>query len=79
MFVHFRADEWNINKWDWEGVLRVVSKGEECSIRLEDKTTGTHRSDIAVILGALFRYARCYTKEMGREFCHTSILEKYLR
>ncbi|CAM6087295.1 unnamed protein product [Calypogeia fissa] len=36
----YRADEWNINKWDWEGVLRVVSKGEECSIRLEDKTTG---------------------------------------
>ncbi|ONK70023.1 uncharacterized protein A4U43_C05F29440 [Asparagus officinalis] len=36
----YRADEWNVNKWDWEGSLKVVSKGEECIIRLEDKTTG---------------------------------------
>lgn len=36
----YRADEWNINKWDWEGALKVVTKGEECTIRLEDKTTG---------------------------------------
>nr|GEX11952.1 retrovirus-related Pol polyprotein LINE-1 [Tanacetum cinerariifolium] len=35
-----RADEWDINKWAWEGTLKVVSKGEECIIRLEDKTTG---------------------------------------
>lgn len=36
----YRADEWDINKWAWEGTLKVVSKGEECIIRLEDKTTG---------------------------------------
>ncbi|KAK4743643.1 hypothetical protein SAY87_009955 [Trapa incisa] len=36
----YRADEWNVNKWAWEGILKVVSKGEECIIRLEDKTTG---------------------------------------
>ncbi|KAL1824125.1 hypothetical protein ACET3Z_010903 [Daucus carota] len=36
----YRADEWDINKWAWEGVLKVVSKGEECIIKLEDKTTG---------------------------------------
>lgn len=36
----YRADEWDINKWAWEGVLKVVSKGENCSIRLEDKETG---------------------------------------
>ncbi|KAL8147848.1 hypothetical protein AgCh_005245 [Apium graveolens] len=36
----YRADEWDINKWAWDGVLKVVSKGEECIIRLEDKTTG---------------------------------------
>lgn len=36
----YRADEWNVNKWAWEGVLKVISKGEECIIRLEDKTTG---------------------------------------
>ncbi|GAA0165797.1 ATP-binding cassette [Lithospermum erythrorhizon] len=35
-----RADEWNVNKWAWEGALKVISKGEECIIRLEDKTTG---------------------------------------
>ncbi|KAL2938005.1 hypothetical protein RDABS01_021454 [Bienertia sinuspersici] len=34
------ADEWDVNKWAWEGVLKVVSKGEECIIRLEDKSTG---------------------------------------
>ncbi|KAM7495050.1 hypothetical protein LguiB_029659 [Lonicera macranthoides] len=36
----YRADEWNINKWAWEGILKVISKGEECIIRLEDKKTG---------------------------------------
>ncbi|KAK9286032.1 hypothetical protein L1049_025235 [Liquidambar formosana] len=36
----YRADEWNVNKWAWEGMLKVISKGEECIIRLEDKSTG---------------------------------------
>nr|XP_043613648.1 uncharacterized protein At1g03900 [Erigeron canadensis] len=36
----YRADEWDINKWNWEGTMKVVSKGEECIIRLLDKTTG---------------------------------------
>ncbi|XP_042011230.1 NECAP-like protein CG9132 [Salvia splendens] len=36
----YRADEWNVNKWTWEGTLKVISKREECIIRLEDKTTG---------------------------------------
>eukprot|EP00262_Sarcandra_glabra_P006976 TRINITY_DN19542_c0_g1_i1.p1 TRINITY_DN19542_c0_g1~~TRINITY_DN19542_c0_g1_i1.p1 ORF type:complete len:289 (+),score=63.45 TRINITY_DN19542_c0_g1_i1:103-969(+) len=36
----YRADEWNVNKWIWEGALKVISKGEECIIKLEDKTTG---------------------------------------
>ncbi|KAL5721781.1 hypothetical protein ACHQM5_005382 [Ranunculus cassubicifolius] len=36
----YRADEWDVNKWNWEGSLKVVSKGEECIIKLEDKTTG---------------------------------------
>lgn len=39
MFI-FRADEWDVNKWAWEGMLKVISKGEECIIRLEDKATG---------------------------------------
>ncbi|XP_073141110.1 uncharacterized protein At1g03900 [Henckelia pumila] len=36
----YRADEWDVNKWAWEGTLKVISKGEECIIRLADKTTG---------------------------------------
>ncbi|XP_057455591.1 uncharacterized protein LOC130746856 [Lotus japonicus] len=36
----YRADEWDVNKWAWEGILKVVSKGEECIIKLEDKNTG---------------------------------------
>uniref|UniRef100_A0A0A9CHY2 NECAP PHear domain-containing protein n=1 Tax=Arundo donax TaxID=35708 RepID=A0A0A9CHY2_ARUDO len=36
----YRADEWNVNKWAWEGALKVVSKGEDCIIKLEDKNTG---------------------------------------
>ncbi|XP_068336713.1 uncharacterized protein At1g03900-like isoform X2 [Pyrus communis] len=34
-----RADEWDVNKWVWDGILKVISKGEECIIRLEDKKT----------------------------------------
>ncbi|CAN1123331.1 Uncharacterized protein At1g03900 [Linum perenne] len=36
----YRADEWDVNKWAWEGSLKVVSRTEECIIRLEDKSTG---------------------------------------
>ncbi|KAL9243763.1 hypothetical protein vseg_017613 [Gypsophila vaccaria] len=36
----YRADEWDVNKWAWEGALKVISKGEECIIKLEDKSTG---------------------------------------
>ncbi|KAK3161282.1 hypothetical protein QOZ80_1BG0075120 [Eleusine coracana subsp. coracana] len=36
----YRADEWNVNKWAWEGALKVVSRGEDCIIKLEDKNTG---------------------------------------
>ncbi|PUZ55837.1 hypothetical protein GQ55_5G244000 [Panicum hallii var. hallii] len=46
----YRADEWNVNKWAWEGALKVVSKGEECIIKLEDKNTGE-------------LYARAFLKE----------------
>lgn len=42
--VCLRADEWNVNKWAWEGSLKVISKGEECIIKLEDKTTGERSS-----------------------------------
>ena len=49
--VKSRADEWNVNKWAWEGALKVVSKGKECIIKLEDKNTG-----IVVILVLLVNF-----------------------
>ncbi|KAK4286096.1 hypothetical protein QN277_002704 [Acacia crassicarpa] len=36
----YRADEWDVNKWAWEGTLKVISKGELCIIKLEDRNTG---------------------------------------
>uniref|UniRef100_A0A7C9A5B8 NECAP PHear domain-containing protein n=1 Tax=Opuntia streptacantha TaxID=393608 RepID=A0A7C9A5B8_OPUST len=36
----YRADEWDVNKWAWEGAMKVINKGEECIIRLEDRSTG---------------------------------------
>ncbi|BAT90140.1 hypothetical protein VIGAN_06132400 [Vigna angularis var. angularis] len=36
--IHFRADELDVNKW--KGILNVLSKGEECIIKLEDKSSG---------------------------------------
>ncbi|GJP50620.1 hypothetical protein CLOM_g9763 [Closterium sp. NIES-68] len=34
-----RADEWNINKWAWEGAITVASRGDDCTIRLHDRGT----------------------------------------
>ncbi|CAI5478407.1 unnamed protein product [Closterium sp. Yama58-4] len=36
----YRADEWDINRWAWEGAISVVSRGDHCSIRLLDSATG---------------------------------------
>lgn len=35
-----RAGDWNLAEPTWTGRLRLVSKGNECAIKLEDKTTG---------------------------------------
>jgi hypothetical protein len=48
----YRADEWNVNKWAWEGTLKVVSKGEECIIKLEDKNTGTKKITVVPLVSA---------------------------
>ena len=40
LVITFRADEWDVNKWVWDGILKVISKGEDCIIRLEEKNTG---------------------------------------
>ncbi|GFN74291.1 adaptin ear-binding coat-associated protein 1 [Plakobranchus ocellatus] len=36
----YRADEWKLDSPDWTGRLRVVSKGKELFIRLEDRNSG---------------------------------------
>lgn len=36
----FRASDWNLAEPDWQGRLRVISKGNNCFLRIEDSTTG---------------------------------------
>ncbi|CAI8051011.1 NECAP-like protein CG9132 [Geodia barretti] len=35
-----RAADWNLESPDWKGRLRVVSMGEKCLVKLEDKISG---------------------------------------
>lgn len=35
-----RADDWNINRWNWEGAMKITATGDDCTIRLEDNATG---------------------------------------
>lgn len=36
----FRAADWNLAQPDWTGRLRLISKGKNCFLRIEDSTTG---------------------------------------
>jgi len=36
----YRAADWNLNEPQWTGRLRLVAKGKDCILKLEDKTTG---------------------------------------
>ncbi|XP_021372552.1 adaptin ear-binding coat-associated protein 1-like isoform X2 [Mizuhopecten yessoensis] len=36
----YRAADWKLDEPDWTGRLRIVSKGKELYIKLEDKTSG---------------------------------------
>lgn len=40
VFYPFRASDWKLDAPDWDGRLRVVAKGKELFIKLEDKTSG---------------------------------------
>lgn len=40
LFYPFRASDWKLDAPDWDGRLRVVAKGKELFIKLEDKTSG---------------------------------------
>lgn len=45
-----KAAEWNLDKPDWTGRLKLVSIGEKLELRLEDKNTGIHHSYMFVFL-----------------------------
>ncbi|KDR21002.1 NECAP-like protein, partial [Zootermopsis nevadensis] len=36
----YRAADWNLNEPQWTGRLRLVAKGKDCVLKLEDKNTG---------------------------------------
>ncbi|KAI9326497.1 hypothetical protein DFJ73DRAFT_632530 [Zopfochytrium polystomum] len=36
----YRASDWDVNQFLWKGRLRVVAKGDDLFIKLEDSTTG---------------------------------------
>jgi len=36
----YRASDWKLDEPDWTGRLRVIAKGQECIIKLEDKSSG---------------------------------------
>nr|CAG4652254.1 EOG090X0G5X [Triops cancriformis] len=36
----YRAADWNLAAPDWTGRLRIVAKGDECTLKLEDKISG---------------------------------------
>jgi len=36
----YRANDWNLENPDWTGRLRLVSKGNRCVVKLEDKMSG---------------------------------------
>jgi hypothetical protein len=41
----YKAAEWgDMEAFLWKGRLRIIEKGEECAIRLEDKDSGQLRS-----------------------------------
>lgn len=45
MFFHFlkiffRAADWKLDAPDWTGRMRLVSRGNNLDLKLEDKTTG---------------------------------------
>lgn len=40
LFLYFRAADWNLQEPQWTGRMRLVVKGEELIMKLEDKATG---------------------------------------
>ncbi|CAH8390349.1 unnamed protein product [Eruca vesicaria subsp. sativa] len=85
-----RADEWDVNKWAWEGELKVVSKGEECINKLVDKTTGELYAQAflrdgepyhveAVIDSSRYLNKKKTAEEMEKHFQNTSSIDYNLK
>lgn len=36
----FKASDWNLAQPDWTGRIRLITKGDNCFLRIEDSTTG---------------------------------------
>lgn len=40
IFFNNSASDWKLDEPDWTGRLRLVTKGKECLLKLEEKTSG---------------------------------------
>lgn len=40
--VVYRAAEWDLSNPNWRGRMRVVAKGDQCIVKLEDKISGEY-------------------------------------
>lgn len=40
LYILCRAADWNLAAPDWNGRMRLVAKGKECVLKLEDKASG---------------------------------------
>jgi len=38
--IYFRAADWNLAEPTWTGRLRIVSVGDACTLKLEDRNSG---------------------------------------
>ena len=50
----WKAKGWNLDKPDWSGKLKLVSKGTNCSLKLEDR--GTMKPYAIVSLGRVVHW-----------------------
>lgn len=41
-FFNFRAADWKLDAPDWTGRMRLISRGKDLELKLEDKTSGKH-------------------------------------
>ena len=74
VFGNFRASDWKLDQPDWTGRMRVVAKGKDLSIKLEDKTSGT--PNISFL--STFNYSQNYVQtkyDVSMSICRFVSLE----